>query len=51
MAAAYTVGSQSGRRSIDGKRYVQYIVPRRTGATLHRIRRRPFPPVVSLGPL
>ncbi len=29
LAAAYTIGTHSGKRTIDGKRYVQCIVPRR----------------------
>jgi hypothetical protein len=29
MAAAYTLGTHSGKKSIDGKRYVQCLIPRR----------------------
>ncbi len=29
LADAYTVGSHSGKKTIDGKKYIQYVVPRR----------------------
>jgi hypothetical protein len=29
LGAAYTVGTHSGKKTIDGKTYIQYIVPRR----------------------